>query len=179
MKFEDFYKEKWYIQTFNATPALIHFAALSMNSVMKSLGYSYSKFIKIFRNDVCSMYYSISDLHRLAHEFEGRITKDPEYLNKLIKTSEQRIAKLLEFIKKIDLNSYSDNELFKKYNELKLNKIWRAIKKENKGKDNFNDKLKTLILMDDIVGQLPRTRDNCCYKIERNHKHYGVSSIFI
>ena len=77
------------------------------------------------------------------------------------------------------IKPFNRRNVFKKYNDAKLNKIWKAIKKENKGKDNFADKLKTSFLFDDIVGQLPRTRDNVCYKIARNHRHYGVSHTFI
>ncbi len=77
------------------------------------------------------------------------------------------------------IKPFARKNMFKNYNEAKLCKIWKAIKKENKGKENYNDKLKTMILFDDIVGQLPRTRDNSCYKIARNHRHYGVSNITI
>ncbi len=74
---------------------------------------------------------------------------------------------------------YKKSNVFSRYNDAKLNKIWKAIKKENKGKDNYNDKLKTSFLFDDIVGQLPRNRDNACYKIARNHRHYGASHTMI
>lgn len=77
------------------------------------------------------------------------------------------------------IKPFNKRNVFKHYNEAKLCKIWKAIKKENKGKKNFHDKLKTLILFDDIVGELPRTRSNCAYKIARNHRHYAVSNITI
>ncbi len=77
------------------------------------------------------------------------------------------------------IKTFNRRNTFKHYNEEKLCKIWKAIKKENKGKKDYNDKLKTLILFDDIVGELPRTRSNCAYKIARNHRHYGVSAITI
>ena len=77
------------------------------------------------------------------------------------------------------IKKFNRRNTFKHYHEEKLCKIWKAIKKENKGKEMYADKLKTMILFDDIVGELPRTRDNCCYKIARNHRHYAVSNIVI
>ena len=77
------------------------------------------------------------------------------------------------------IKPFNKRNMFKHYNEAKLCKIWKSIKKENKGKKDFSEKLKTLILFDDIVGELPRTRSNCAYKIARNHRHYAVSAITI
>ena len=77
------------------------------------------------------------------------------------------------------IKPFNKRNTFKHYDEEKLCKIWKEIKRENRGKKDYNDKLKTMILFDDIVGELPRTRSNCAYKIARNHRHYGVSAITI
>lgn len=82
-------------------------------------------------------------------------------------------------IKNKVIEPYKRQNISSRYNDAKINKIWKAIKQENKSKDMFADKLKTHFLFDDVIGELPRTRDNAMYKISRNHRHYGVSATII
>ena len=77
------------------------------------------------------------------------------------------------------IKPYKKENFSNRYNEAKLNKMWKCIKKENKSKKNYNDKSKVYFLFDDIIGELPRNRANSMYKIARNHRHYGVSNTII
>lgn len=69
--------------------------------------------------------------------------------------------------------------IFKKYNENKLKKIFNEIKKKNKGVKNYDEKVKTLFIFDDIIGELPRQQKGYFNNISRNHRHFGISHITI
>jgi hypothetical protein len=77
------------------------------------------------------------------------------------------------------IDEVPEDNITEGYSEFKLKKIWANIKTYNYGKVKQHDKLQTLILFDDIVGELPKAKSNTCFKIARNHRHQGVSSIFI
>ncbi|MBU1855219.1 MAG: winged helix-turn-helix domain-containing protein, partial [Nanoarchaeota archaeon] len=111
-KYKHLLKRRWYIQSFNATPTLIHLGGMSIPIMKKDLGYSYRFFMNNFKEDFCEMYYDRNDLHMIAHEVEDRMMINPEYINKLIQTWKKRCKKMELFIKK--------NE-----NDILIKKFWR------------------------------------------------------
>lgn len=119
-KYRHLLKRKWYIQSFNATPVLIHHGGMSIEPMQKELGYSYRGFIKDFKDDFCEMYYDRDDLHRIAHELEDRQNVNPNYVQDLEKKWKKKMDEMVGFIKTIEkkLSKYSDKKLVTKYKEL-------------------------------------------------------------
>ena len=76
-----------------------------------------------------------------------------------------------------DIIDVDKKNIFKKYSENKLVKIFNSIKKKNKGIKTYDEKVKTLFIFDDIVGELPRKSKTIFNNISRNHRHYGISHI--
>jgi phosphohistidine swiveling domain-containing protein len=103
----------WYIQSFNGTPVLIHLAGMSATmDLQEVLGYSYRAFIMDFRQDFLEAYYDKDDFHTIAHAFEDRLEKDPDYFDKLIAKSEERkellFSRAHEFIPRLATMSKED-----------------------------------------------------------------------
>jgi phosphohistidine swiveling domain-containing protein len=76
-------KRRWYAQSFNATPVLIHIGGMSIPIMKRELGYTYRHFLYHFSNDMCEMNYDREDLHDIAHEIEDRLELDRNYVKKI------------------------------------------------------------------------------------------------
>lgn len=74
------------------------------------------------------------------------------------------------------IEPYEKDCLMKKWNENKISKIWRKLKRVNKKQDFYEDQIKIHFTFDDIIGDLPRTRKTVFKKLARNHRHYGASA---
>ena len=69
--------------------------------------------------------------------------------------------------------------IFSKYSERRLSNLMKNIKKQNKGIAQ-KDKLRTLIVFEDIVDDLPRgISKSVINKLAFNHRHYNVSFIIL
>ena len=69
--------------------------------------------------------------------------------------------------------------LFTKYEEKNVSMLMNKIKMANKGKKN-KEKLRTLIIFDDIISQLPKGKKiSSMNKLAMNHRHYNISHIII
>lgn len=81
------------------------------------------------------------------------------------------------------LNKHKDTvkkeNVFKAYYDKDIKEIMKQIKKANKGKKNYPDKVKTLFIFDDIITELPRRQLGDFNKLLFNHRHYGISHITI
>ncbi|MBI2548735.1 hypothetical protein HYW21_05280 [Candidatus Woesearchaeota archaeon] len=112
--------KRWYIQSFNGTPALLHLAGKSIVSMKKGLGFSYTACMSAFEDDLAEVYYNRDDLHFLAHKLEEEMVKNPNYLQQLINKSEERKDEMLLFIKEMipKLPSFSEQELIENYQKL-------------------------------------------------------------
>jgi len=74
------------------------------------------------------------------------------------------------------IEPYEKECLLKRYNENKINKIWKKIKRVNKKHKTYEDKIKVHFCFNDIISELPRTRGTVFKKLARNHRHYGASA---
>jgi len=112
--------KRWYIQSFNGTPALVHLGGMSATIFMKeSLGYSYKVIIQDFREGFADMRYDRDDFHAVAHEFERRMKEDGEYLHRLINESEYAKDVVLKFIRNNHNKLYEldEEKLIESYKE--------------------------------------------------------------
>jgi len=119
--FEKVTGKRWYIQSFNGTPIMIHMAGVSgTRNLFNTLGYGYDMIVTTYENDFCEFYYDHEDLHRLAHEIEARYRKDKNYLKGIIRKSEEDRDQMYNFIKKNvpKIESLSDEELLNTYKEM-------------------------------------------------------------
>lgn len=82
-------------------------------------------------------------------------------------------------VKEKVIEPFKRGNIIGKYDEEKLTKIWKGIKHENNDKETFGDKLKTLLIFDDVISDLNRKKNTTMFKIARNHRHYAVSNIII
>jgi len=79
----------------------------------------------------------------------------------------------------IDKLNIPVQNLFTKYEEKNLIVLMNKIKMANKGKKN-KEKLRTLIIFDDIIEQLPKGKKvSSLNKLAMNHRHYNISHIII
>ena len=85
-------------------------------------------------------------------------------------------AKLdISFGKMAEMLEIKNKNIFNKYSESKLTKLMKMIKKENKNTPQ-NEKLRTLIIFEDIIDSLPRgIGKSVINKLAFNHRHYNVS----
>jgi hypothetical protein len=71
-------------------------------------------------------------------------------------------------------------QLFERYVDAELTNIMEKIKNFNEGKDTNKEKVRVLILFDDIIEQLPRGMKECALnKLAFNHRHYNISHIIL
>ncbi|MFH1770830.1 MAG: PEP-utilizing enzyme [archaeon] len=119
-KYRHLLKRRWYVQTFNATPAFIHIGGVSITTMKKDIGYGYRSFVKDFKDDFCHMYYDRDDLHRLAHELEDRQFVDFNYVHSIMAKWKGQNEEMVQFIEKNipKLKKFSDKELISKYKEM-------------------------------------------------------------
>jgi hypothetical protein len=69
--------------------------------------------------------------------------------------------------------------LFTKYEEKNVSMLMNKIKLANRGKKN-KEKLRTLIIFDDIIEQLPKGKKiSSLNKLAMNHRHFNISHIII
>lgn len=69
--------------------------------------------------------------------------------------------------------------LFTEYKEAEVSNIMNQIKDYNMNKEN-KDKLKCLMIFDDIIDSLPKNKKKCALnKLAFNHRHYNISHIII
>ncbi len=117
---QKFAKERWYFQGINAVPAFIHAGPVSAIFVMKdSLGFNYSKFMLVFKNDFCDYVYNREDLHNVADNIVKRYKKDKNYTKFLLDKSLEEAKPFLEHIKKVvpKIKEMTDEELLNNYKE--------------------------------------------------------------
>jgi phosphohistidine swiveling domain-containing protein len=115
---QKFVKERWYFQGINAVPAFIHAGPISAIQIMKkSLGFNYSKFILIFKDDFCDYIYHRDDLHYVANNIIERYKKDKDYTKFLLDKSVEESKPFLEHIKSVvpKIKEMNDEELLKRY----------------------------------------------------------------
>ena len=77
------------------------------------------------------------------------------------------------------LKPFKPENVFNRYSEGKLSKIFTTLLDLAGDKTNYSDKTSTLMIFDDLVSQIPRTKNNTCYKIARNHRHPAISDVFV
>ena len=74
-----------------------------------------------------------------------------------------------------ELLNIKNKNIFNRYSETKLTKLMKMIKKKNVNTPQ-NQKLRTLIIFEDIVDSLPRgIGKSVMNKLAFNHRHYNVS----
>lgn len=79
--------------------------------------------------------------------------------------------------KKLKLDFEVGKNVFYKYNEAILTKILSKVKKKNKFK-KFKDKVKILMIFDDIISQIPKNvRKTKFNRLLFNNRHYNISLI--
>lgn len=85
-------------------------------------------------------------------------------------------AKLdISFKKMAELLKIDNKNIFNKYSESKLTKLMKMIKQKNKNTPQ-KEKLRTLIIFEDIIDSLPRgIGKSVINKLAFNHRHYNVS----
>lgn len=121
---QKFVKERWYFQGINAVPAFIQAGPISAIHIMKkSLGFNYSKFILIFKNDYCDYIYNRDDLHDVASNIIKRYKKDKNYTKFLLDKSIDEAKPFLEHVKATipRIKEMNDEELlsnFKEFSEI-------------------------------------------------------------
>jgi len=116
-KFSHLITRRWYIQSFNAVPAMLHLGGMTILLTIKNVGYGYRAIIKDYHNDFCEYAYDRDDLHSIAHEFEDRHHVDKNYLSKLVKQSDKLGEVMIDAFKKHrqKIKSYSDKQLIDEY----------------------------------------------------------------
>ncbi len=106
--------ERWYAQGFNTTPLLIGSAGGSGIFMKDYLGYGYTKYLYIFKEDYGNMHYFEDDLRRLAKIINKEIEKDPDYFKKIKSVYDGHISdseKFFALAEKTDLKEMSDEKL--------------------------------------------------------------------
>lgn len=81
-------------------------------------------------------------------------------------------------IKSGELDIKREN-IFKRFKEQDLKRIIKDIKKVNKGKESYPDKIRTLFVFDDIISELPRKQKTLFNSLIFNHRHLGISYMVI
>lgn len=95
-------EKDWYLQGFNAVPALLYGPAWSMVRDMPSfLGFGYSACVEYFHNDTCYYFYDWQDLNNIKNELLKRFCKDKKYLSYLLKEDKKICKKILKEYKKL------------------------------------------------------------------------------
>ena len=85
----------------------------------------------------------------------------------------------ISFKKIQEMLDIESKNIFSKYSENKLTKIMRNIKKQNKGVSQ-KDKLRSLIIFEDIIDELPRGfGKSVINKLAFNHRHYNTSFVIL
>lgn len=74
-------------------------------------------------------------------------------------------------------NMINKKNIFKSFKQDTMKKLMKEIKKVNKNKKDYPDKVKTLFIFDDIISELPRKQKGYFNKMLFNHRHYGISHI--
>ena len=108
--FSQLIKRNWYVQGFNAVPAILAIGPLSgMHEMHKNLGYSYTGFMMGFENDLCELYYDKDDLKFVGEEFLKKYKADKSYLEKIMQRDKKLIQPLLKIINN---NFLTNNKIF-------------------------------------------------------------------
>jgi hypothetical protein len=82
-----------------------------------------------------------------------------------------------KLVEQLDID---EEQLFERYIDAELTNIMEKIKNFNEGKDKNKEKVRVLILFDDIIEQLPRGLKECALnKLAFNHRHYNISHIIL
>ncbi len=119
---DQFLKSKWYTQGFNGTPNLMSHAHISgLDDMPNKLGYGYSHFISMFKDDFCEWFYDWDEFGTLSAEILKRLKDDSQYINRILDEQKQIWKKSLDFTEKIrkrDLSELSKEELVALYQEL-------------------------------------------------------------
>ena len=85
----------------------------------------------------------------------------------------------ISFKKIQEMLDIDNKNIFSKYSENRLTKIMRNVKKQNKGVSQ-KDKLRSLIIFEDIIDELPRgIGKSVINKLAFNHRHYNTSYIIL
>src|SRR3989338_6479190 len=93
--------ERWYVQGHNGTPLLLISAANSGFTMRKRLGFSYSAFLYLLKDDYCEMHYLVRDLDQMAKILMEKIRKDHKYLIKIKKMYIEEVNDSNNILKKI------------------------------------------------------------------------------
>jgi phosphoenolpyruvate synthase/pyruvate phosphate dikinase len=113
---EEELKEEWFGQGLNAVPLIFQFAALSIFSMEKDLGYSYTKFMCSYKKGYADVHYWKKDLDRLSIIIYDRL-KNKGYLKDVTKKYRQQMKLSEAFYRKIDNTDIQkvDNKLLYEY----------------------------------------------------------------
>ena len=120
-KISDFYRlidHQWYIQEFNATPALLNMGGPSaIHTTKRLLGYGYSRIINFYSMDFGPMYYDRADLHHMADNFMERYKKDKKYLIRLTEMTDKAAKPMWDYIRyKLDkIHKFQTPKLLDEY----------------------------------------------------------------
>ncbi|MCX6707875.1 MAG: hypothetical protein NT001_07120, partial [Candidatus Woesearchaeota archaeon] len=119
---EEFIKEPWYVQGFNACNLFISVGPRSaLIDTHKSLGYGHIKHLFIFTKDFLEYHYSLNDFRNIGEAFMQRQMNDHSYFDSIIKKSRIFDRKLESFgrkFKKTDLKKKSNEEIIKMFHEV-------------------------------------------------------------
>jgi hypothetical protein len=70
--------------------------------------------------------------------------------------------------------------IFKHYNEFKVRMLLLKLENLNVAKEDRKDRLRTLMIFDDIVDEIPKGKKiSAMNVIARNHRHYDLSTILL
>jgi hypothetical protein len=98
-KIDELITRDWYLQGFNAVPALLYGPAWSMVRDMPNfLGFGYSVCIEYFHDDTCYYFYDWRDLDNIKNELLKHFYESKKYLSYLLK-QDKKICKM--FLKNI------------------------------------------------------------------------------
>jgi phosphohistidine swiveling domain-containing protein len=119
---QEFIKEPWYVQGFNACNLFISVGPRSaLLDTHKSLGYGHTKHLFLFTKDFLEYHYSLNDFRNIGEAFMKRQMKNHSYFDSIIKKSRTFDRKLESFgrkFKKTDLKKKSNKEIIKMFHEV-------------------------------------------------------------
>ncbi|MFA5022218.1 MAG: PEP-utilizing enzyme [Patescibacteria group bacterium] len=113
-------KAKWYSQGFNSTLVHLVSAAESCKVMEKELGFTYSYFLLLYKNNYGDYHYYVNDLDILGQKIITKLKKDKNFFVKIRKIYLCQMAESKVFFRKIDqinLAKISNNDLIGLINE--------------------------------------------------------------
>ncbi len=113
--------KKWYLQGFNATPALLYGPAFSMvRDMPEFLGFGYSACFEYFKNDVCYYAYAWDDLYDILNKLLEKTASNPKYTEYLVNQNEKicrEAGRAYAKIGKVDRKTANLKKLFSLWRE--------------------------------------------------------------